>query len=137
VAYYVQEIPWGNESTIDLRDLPVMTGITVGTTFLGLVLGTLLMPSSPQRQDEIRRFLEGMESVEEEDFGDLESSSSFSPASIIGTAVALLGVLAVAAALISPLVSEIAFREIGLTLCVGVVMALIGLACWKLAPKND
>ena len=137
LAYLVGEVSWGNESTLNLRLLPVMTSITMGMTFLGLFLGTLLMPNSKTRQEEIGRFLEGMESAEEEESSDIDTTALFSPAKIIGTAIALLGILVVAVTLISPLVSDLALRESWLTLFVGVLMALVGLACWALAPRND
>ena len=117
----------GTRLTEQLRWLPLMTGITVIATFLGLAIGTFLFPNSPYRVEEIDRFLSGINATDS-DRRVRTSPPNVSPAPIIGVSVGALGIVVLTVILFTEPI-----RESIPTLGAGTALVLVGLFCWGMS----
>jgi Na+/proline symporter len=125
VAHYLHEIPIGAGKPLDLRWLPVMTALTVGFTLIGLMVGSILAPNSPQATQEINRFLSGVKEEANLPFVKQEEGPEVSLGPVIGVSVGALGLLTISvAALMVP------YPESKITWITGLCMTCAGGICW-------
>ena len=115
----------GAEYEILLKE-QVLVSLTVPTTIIGTLVGTL---ASPRPEDEGQRstaFFERMEGKVDHAPSDAPTSAGdFSPLAIIGYSVAALGILLVLATLYS--VYRESVEGAGVSIVVGTAMALLGI----------
>jgi hypothetical protein len=116
------------ETFIFFKEDKFMIPFTIGASFLGILIGTYLTPSSPSEQERIDRFFTNMASPnlqekEEEKTGGSGDRQSSLP--IIGMSIALLGFVL---ALLTYTTTTSKDRWISIT--VGVLMTLFGLILW-------
>jgi hypothetical protein len=84
----------GRSIAVDTIPEPAHMITAMAATLGGIVVGTLLMPDSPDQRQEVRRFLDGVEAgplVSESIAGT--STLQWSPARIVGISIGALGAL--------------------------------------------
>ncbi|MBI2432931.1 MAG: hypothetical protein HYV26_08675 [Candidatus Hydrogenedentes bacterium] len=111
---------WGPDY---LRTVPYMTWITLAPSGAGLVLGSLLVPNSREKQGMIDQFLEGLRGTTREKAGLGAGGDAAVALRIIGLTSAMLG-----ATLAAGILATSTLAEGHLSLLVGVLLFFGGLA---------
>jgi SSS family transporter len=113
----------GQEDYGYLRTVQYLTWLSLVPTAIGLALGSLVFPNSGEKKRVVAEFIDGLTSDATQVDAKPDSAGAVMALRVIGATITLLGIILVAAVVLT-----VPIRDAGLSICVGLVMALGGAA---------
>ncbi|MCA9440784.1 MAG: sodium/solute symporter, partial [Candidatus Omnitrophica bacterium] len=126
-------LPWGREVFFSqLNGVAWMTWITSVPTLVGMYAASFLLKSNPEEEKRIDEFISHVEAYgKPEALTGGESPIDFTPLSLVGYAIGILGAIALTATWVS-----VGWGLGWVTMVVGGIMVLVGLASVLLQRRN-